>query len=683
MSLQRYSARKIIARQTSELHTMLTGEFIVLFDDGVEVVMKSQEVIFSSYFWDIHRQLPWLPLNSDHCVTAFTKKGLLTSNTHIKFAERVFWFVVDTATAKGIKFETNEVDALNEVIYRKSNDLYNYACTELESAVISTDLEDYYELLNYPPIKKIVDLIQATEESIASVYLQVTEIIMKDPTVATNALVVSARSGMVRMGQLLQCIICRGFVTDIDSMIFPEPSMGSFVEGYKDYYSLFIDTRTAAKSLFFSAKLLRMTEYNSRKLQILCQSVQTVHPGDCGSKEYLHFLIKGNEYNPDGSMAKKGDIERFAGLNFLDEETNQLRELKPEDSKYIGKVLRFRSPLAGCAHPDPHGVCSICFGGMYKVIPEHTNIGYMLAAALMQILSQSILSVKHVDTSSSSALVLLTPYQSKYLEIDVSGKAYHFNRGLVGKRLIMTVNETEMSTIASLQNVDNFDSVVPSHFSDLSMTVLEVGGDDTYAEMESVGLDLSSEKRNAFFTTEALAYIKQKGWIKRDKNVILDFTDWDNTKPFAALPQRHFNNADHAKDIAELIQGRSSLKDDKNKRKQDGTVVDYFTDFYNMVNSRLDVPAVILMHIIYGASIRDSAAGDYRLPRANTRREMGLSAKTVPARSMGAAMGYEYHVRELFQTTQGFDPKQSSSHPMDVFVMPNEATKDAKRRGIR
>lgn len=682
---QRYIARKMLARSTQELQKMVNGSFTVVFDDGKELVMKAAEVVFSSYFWDIHRQLSWLPLNVEHTVTSVTKGGLLNSATHIRFAERMFWFVMDTAREKGITFTTDNVDALNELIYRKSNDLYNFACTELESDVISTDLEDYYDLLDYEPIRVAVEVMEPTEEGIATAYSTITQVIMHDPKVSEYALVVAARSGMVKMSQLLQCIICRGFVTDINSLIFPKPSTGSFVSGYNDYYSLFIDTRTAAKSLFFSAKLLRMTEYNSRKLQILCQSVQTVHPGDCGSKEYLHFRIKGNEYKPDGTLARKGDLERFAGKFFMDEETSQLRELKPNDEQYLGKMLRFRSPLAGCAHPDPHGVCSVCFGAMSVVIPDFTNIGYMLAAALMQILAQSILSVKHIDSSSSSAPVVLSVHQRKYLEVDPTGKAYHFNRDLIGRSIVLKLSEDQMPTIASLQNVDNFDTVVPAHFSEINMTLLTVGGDKTFENMEAeISLDLSSEKRNAFFTPKALAYIKQKGWSKNDKgHVVLDFSDWDNRSPFAALPQRHFNNADHAKDIAELIQGRSGQKDDKSKRKQEGSVIDYFTDFYNMVNSRLDVPAVILEHIIYGASVRDSARGDYRLPRAGTSREMGLSAETVPYRSMGAAMGYEHHVRALFRTTQGFDPTKTASHPMDVFVTPQEAVQDAARRGLR
>lgn len=681
-----YSARKFLSRTTDELKKIVQGTFNVLFEDGQTVEMTAQQLIFSSHFWDLHRALPWLPIISDHCVNKVLNGKLLNASTHRQFFERTFWYIHDQALERGIPLTVEKVDALNETIYRKSNELYNYACVDLEEYVISTDLEDYLELFDNPHIAEAINNIKPTEESIANAYQIVQKVIMNDPALADNDLVFSARSSLVRMTQLMQCIVCRGFVTDIDSKIFPDPSMGSYVKGFENWYSLLIDTRTAAKSLHFSQSLLRQTEYNSRKLQILCQSVQTVHLGDCGSQEYYTFKIRPDEYDYTGKLVRTGDIKRWAGKYFLDEDTGKLRELKPDDEQYIGKHLRFRSPLGGCAHPDPHGVCGVCFGAMAITIPEHTNIGYMLTAALMQILSQSILSVKHEDASSKSSKAVLTRHQAKFLEVDTTGMAYRFNRNLIGKQIKLHVAESQISGIASLKTTDNFDAVSPSHFSELNMVLIDITNEKSFEDELREPLDLSSEKRNAFFTREALDHIKRTGWERVNSNVVLDFTDWDNRKPFAALPQRHFNNADHAKDIADLIQGRAEndAKSKSKRNKQEGRPIDYFEDLYSTVISRLpNVPAVILEHIIYGASIRDSAKDDYRLPRAGHRGEMGVLNKTVPRRSMGAAMAFEDHVRELFTTTKGFNPATTSSHLMDVFVLPEEAVADATRRGMR
>ena len=678
-----YSARKFLAKTTEYLRERVQGTFNVLFEDGVTVTMTAQQLLYNSRFWDIHRELPWLPLVSDHCVTKVLKGRPLNASTHRVLFESIFWFVHDKAKELNQSFTIERVDALNEMIYRKTNELYNYACLELEEFIISTDIDDYEQVLEHPPIKEVLENLRDNENSIREAYEKVQSIISTDTALSDNELVISVRNGLVKMSQMLQCIVCRGYVTDIDSKIFPEPSMGCFIRGFDNYYSLLIDTRTAAKSLHFSALLLRQTEYNSRKLQILCQSVQNLHHGDCGSQHYLSFKISDAVHNDDGSLKRKGDLHRWAGKYYLDEESNQLKELKPTDTHLVGKVLKFRSSLAGCAHPDPHGVCSTCFGAMAIIIPEHTNIGYMLTAALMQILSQSILSVKHEDASSKSNKAVLNHHQAKFLEVDSTGMNYLFNRKLQGMQVRLHVAESEIPGIASLQSTEYFETVSPSHFSELSQTIIVVEKPGN-ADIDQMPLDLSSEKRFAFFTRDALLYIKKQGWTREGRNVIIDFTDWDNSKPFASLPQRHFNNADHAKDIADLIQGRNDSEGKNQKSKQVGTSIDYFMDLYELVVSRLqDVPAVIIEHIIYGASIRNSAIDDYRLPKAGQGHEMGVLSKTVPRRSMGSGMSFEDHVRQLFADTTGFDPALTSSHPMDVFVTPQEAVADAAARGLR
>lgn len=675
-----YSARKFLSRSTQELIQMVSGQFHVLFDDGQTLLMKDQELLISSIFWDFHRQLPWLPLNSNHTINWALGGKLFNSGTHRKLFEKIYWDIHDTATQLGKPIDHIQRDRLNEMIYRKSNELYNYSCNQLGRYVSSVDMDDYHELMEYPPFKEILENIEPTDHGIAVAYEKATEVIMKDEKLKNNPLVVAARSGVIKTNQLLQVVVVRGNVTDIDSMIFPEPSLGNFIQGYKDWYSLLIDTRTAAKSLFFSAQLLRNSEYNSRKLQFLCGSFQTVYEGDCGSTHYMHFKIRPNTYNPDGSLARKGDAERFYGKYFIDDETGKLKEFKPSNAeKYLGQTLRFRSFLAGCKHPDPHGVCQACFSSMSQVFVKRTNVGWYLSAALMQILNQSILAVKHIDSSSSSNAAVLSAEQSKWLEVDKTGNAFRFNRNIIGKSIRLIASADQVPSIATLVGVEDISSVMPSQHSELSVVLLEVM-DKNQLDGVQVALDLTYEKRNTYFTLEALQYIKEKGYTRTDKGqFVFDFSDWDNREPFVELPARHFNNADHAKEISTLIQGRSSDTYDRQKRRQEGSVVEYFYKLYDLVNSRLDIPAVVIESITFGASIRSSKDDDYRLPKAGTTREMGLSASTVPFRSTGAAMGYEQLTRELFRATTGFNHKKSSSHVMDVFVMPEEVVKDFER----
>ncbi len=672
--LRKYAASRMLKRSTKELMEMLAGKFILVFDDGKEIVTNDLETIYSSFFWDIIRVHPFTPLTADMHVSSVIKGGLANSGTHLKLTEKIAYGVIDAAHAQKVPFD---VDRLGKMVYEAANELYNYACVGMESDIASTDILDYVEVLNHPKIKPILDNLVSTEESISEAYSTISAIIMGEPDLSNNPLCVSARSGMVKMNQLLQCLVTRGFVTDIDSLIFPEPAMGSFAAGYKDFYSLFIDSRTASKSLFFSAKLLRDTEYSSRKLQILCMALETLHPGDCGSTNYMPWLIRPEQVDEDGKVVRESDLKAFAGKYFLNEETGGICELKPDDTKYLGKMLQFRSTLAGCQHPDRHGTCMTCFGAMGQVIPENTNIGHLLAAALMQVLSQSILSVKHIDSSSSSNKIVLNDYYANWLAVSSDGRGYLLSKNLKGKKIKFVITPDELPNLPSINATKDLDTLVIDQISEIeSMTMVVTDGIEEIPQP----LNLMSDKRKASFTHQALEFIKERGWTNDDRgNYVIDFTGWPLTQTVMELPQRHFNTADHAEEITKLIQGSG---DDKNKRKQDGSVFAYFHELFELVNKRLQVPAVILEHIIYAASNRNADQDDYRLPRANHTRQMGLTNMTVPERSMGAGIGFERHIKAIFSPSI-FDPEKRADHVFDVLVLPQETVQDRNRRGLR
>ena len=669
--LRKYVARKMLARTTEELRGMLAGNFILVFDDGKELQTNDVETVYSSYFWDVIRAYPFTPLTVDMHVGKVINGGLAGSGTHLKLFSPIVYGVMDAAEAQGL---TVDPDHLGLMVYQQTNKLYNYACAnaEIEEHVVSTDILDYWKFFNNAKIKPVLAALEPNEDSITNTYAEVSDLVMKEPTLADNPLVISARSGMVRLNQLLQCVVTRGFVTDIDSLIFPEPAMGSFASGYKDFYSFLIDTRTASKSLFFSAKLLRDTEYKSRKLQILCMSVETLHPGDCGSTHYLPWKLRPEAYDENGKVTRRSDLEHWVGKYFLDEETGGIRELKPTDGKYLGQLLRFRSPLAGCQHPDPHGVCMTCFGAMGKTIPANTNIGHLVAASLMHVLAQSILSVKHIDSSSSSAPIKLSDNYKHWLAVSADGTGYFLSKELAGKTIKLVVDPDEVSNLSSINTTAELESLVIDQISEITTATLCLPD-------ENVPLEFMSDKRKASFTHEALRFIKEQGWCHDENgNYVFDLTEWPNTESLMELPQRHFNTADHAEEITKLIQGSS---EDKAGRKQDGSVFTYFYELYELVNNRLDVPAVILEHIIYGASIRSAENDDFRLPRVGTPRQMGLTSHTVPWRSMGAGIGFERHIKHIFSPFI-FDGEKRSSHLFDAMVMPKEAIEDRNRRGL-
>lgn len=669
--MMKLSARKLLEASTEELKQSLGGEFIIVFEDGVEVQTFDTETVYSSYVWDMLRAYPLAPITSKLYIKAITGGKPAGANTHTKFLTKVLWHIHDHYQKLGMEVD---MEKLSMMVVEISNKIYNDGTLELPEEALTTDYLDYIELANYPPMAEILqklDKPDVREEDIDTANRSAQELILKDPNIAHNQLVQAARSGLVRMNQMLQCTVVRGFVYDVNDRIFAKPSLGNFGRGYKDWYSAFIDSRTISVSLNSSLRLLPDTEYGSRKLQILDMAVETVYDTDCGSTEYMPYLIR-----PD-RPGRKGDFNNWLGKYFLDEDQGVVRELTASDTHLIGKTLQFRSVLTGCKHPDPHGLCRVCFSSQAKVIPKHTNIGHAAAAYLMQILVQLSLSTKHVINSASSKKISLSEGYQSYLRVGADGYSYTLTRQPKGTVVELVVHPGNIGDIAILGKTNNVLNLVPDQISEISTLKLKYtkGG-----EVEIIPAMVELEKRKASFTHQALSYIKSNGFTRdADGNYVFDFTGFPPGQAFLALPKQVFNTSDHAAAILSLIQGAEK---DRKKRSSEDSLMTYFHELYEMVNEKLEVSAHILEIIVYGAAVRNSEEGDYRLPKAGTSSEMGILSKTVPGRSAGPAMAFERHAGFIFSTAL-FSSKNLSSHLFDVFVMPQETVMDRQKRGLR
>lgn len=669
--MMKISARKLLSATTVELKEKLGGHFILLFEDGVELPTFDLEVVYSSYVWDLFRTYPLAPLTSKMFIQAILGGKPAGSGTHTKFLNKVLWHIHDHYHSIGLEVD---MELMAQKVVDISNQIYNDGTLELPEEALTTDYLDYVELADYPPMVELLSKLDkpvVTEEDIDAANKAAQELIMKDPNISHNQLVQASRSGLVRMNQMLQCAVVRGFVYNVNDRIFAEPSLGNFGRGYKDWYSAFIDSRTISVSLNSSLKLLPDTEYGSRKLQIMDMSVETVYDTDCGSQEYLPWLLR-----PD-RPGRKGDFGNWLGKYFLDEERNVVRELVASDTDLIGKTLQFRSPLGGCKHPDPHGICRVCYNSQAKVIPKHTNIGHASAAYLMQILVQLSLSTKHVINSASSKKITLPEGYFSYIRAGADGYSYTLAKQNKGKTVELIIHPSSIGDIAILGKTKNVTSLVPDQISEISFMKLKYTKGE---EQEIMDVMVELEKRKASFTHQALSYIKETGFTRDDSgNYVFDFTNYPPGAAVLALPKQVFNTSDHAAAILTLIQGAAT---DRKKRASEDSLATYFHELYEMVNEKLDVSAHILEIIIYGAAVRNTDANDYRLPKAGTSAEMGILSKTVPGRSAGPAMAFERHAGFIFSTAL-FSSKNLSSHLFDVFVMPQETVLDRRRRGLR
>lgn len=657
------SARKLAACPIEILWDNLNGDFLVQFDDGV-IQGNEKDVLYSHYVWDFHRKYPHTPLLKSHFLKDLIKDGLAGGDTHLELIGRVLYTTYDVYKTI-VPDPQILLSELAKVGYEVSNRMYNDLSQRLEEYVASFDILDFMQITDHPEIVKVIDHMEPTQQGVDEVYKVARHLIKNDPVFKNNPLVQAANAGVVKMPQVLQCCVLRGFLTDIDSGIYRKPIMRSFVRGIRLLPDLCMESRSAAKSLAFSETPLKKSEYFSRRQQHICMNVRHLHQGDCGSDKYISFFVRDAAY-VDGQLVAKGDLKTIAGKYYLDEVNGGLLVVKETDKHLIGKNIKMRSVIAGCAHPDPYGVCQTCYGELSLSVPPNTNIGHHACAYEMQSVSQNVLSTKHYDGSSVVEGIYLESKEAKYLWSPRSGHEYFLNYSLRKHRSVILVLKPDQ--VPSLTDVEIVDDVRKLDIARISvLDTMDLMCVDDKGRSEVVRLHLTLNKRRANMTHEMLDYIKNKGWyVSEDGNFCIDMLDWDYQKPVTSLPMRHFNMSDHQTEIEDFLE-----KEDKNE-KYDGKPLDVvLIDFHDLVNRKLSVNIAILEIVLLANLIADPERKIFRIPKAWDKPIKGTLREMYEGRSVSALMAYEGHKKTLIDPEQYLHTNRPD-HPFDWLLMPRE-----------
>ena len=663
--LIKIQARKLLDYTTEELINMLTGKFILIFEDGNEIETDYREVIYDSHLWEIHRKYPNTPLLLDHHVANAFDNGVLTSGTHIKLLNKIYWLTVDQYNLK----TEAEKDPLIRLLYEITNTIYNNLIGIAADHVTSIDILDFIELQTHPRVWDAMEQVEENRPSIEHAHSVVMDVISNEPGVQNNNLAKAARSGMVNKNQLIQCLGPRGFVTEVDSKILPIPVVRSFTQGMNDIYNIAAESRSAAKALYFSKTPLQDAEYFARQLQLVTMSIENVYKGeDCGTDEYLHWpYVQGEQYDENGVLKRKSDLHFLEGKYYLDEESNTLKILTTEDKHLIGKSIKLRSVLF-CKHEDKHGVCEVCLGGISDSIPESSNVGHISSASTTQQTTQSVLSTKHLDASSKTEKVELPSDVSHFFRVRnnvelLLGKGF-------SKTTKISVDPKYMLGINDVKSVNNISHIVPSRVSSVvDLVILDYMSPDL--PPITIYADMVSSKRRPMFTKEYLEYMKDTGWeVDDDGNIILSFEEWDRRKPVLVYPETEYNFSAHSQEVSNII--KSGDKIDSVDSADPLTILSLL---YDLINSKLNVNIAMLEIIVYALSVPDDE-GNFDLTRHYPvdRRKIKSLLSVVFGRSLATAYAFQRQP-DLVVNPLSFIKGKRPDHPFDVFIDPDNVLK--------
>jgi len=645
--------------QTPEhLLAVLTGRFVIVFSDG-EMEVDAKSTIYSSHAWMLFKEFPETPMRRRHHIRSpdMLGDGQLTTDTHRELLGRVEWDVYDAYVSGDAERDAELRDRLAEMVTRLSNNIYNHLTYECEDSVTSLDLLDFVEVADHPVIAEANATVQPTQESIGQTYATIKTVLETAPELSHNAIANAVRSKLANVNQVLQCVGPRGYLTDTDGMQFTTPVLRGFFKGLRAFYDSIVESRSAAKSLDSSKMQLQDAEFFSRRLQLIGQIVARLHHTDCGSQIYLSWKVRGDE------------LKKLEGKHYLDEATGNLRTITRRSKHLIGKTVKLRSVI-NCAHPDPNGICSTCFGELSLSVPKFTNIGHMCGASMTQQTTQSVLSTKHLDSSVTVEKIKLGEENQKFLKTSRDGYSYLLAEATKGKSIKLVIAPQFVSNVTDVREVHDVTELNISHVSEIEEVTMVVKDAQGIENTRSIKTQVN--RRKASFTIQMLRYLRNHGWEVDDRNnMVIDMSNWTWGEPLMTLPLKHYNMADHSKDIAKLLESSVQNIQERDKHVSPSAVL---VDLFDLVNSKLNVNLAVLEVVLYGTMVVSVQDHDYGLPKPWTKSGLGTYRRTMQMRSAGAWMAYQEHAKNLMDPAN-YVYTNVPDHPMDWLVMPGELMK--------
>ena len=533
--------RSLLRQTTKDLWDNLKGNFTLVFDDNSEMQTNDKECIYTSYAWDFYREFPDTVITKESHVKSIIKDGRLGADTHNDLVSIVFFNVYDHYHQR-VEDKVKLLDHLSKRSYEIINHMYNELSYTLEEYVTTLDILDFIEVNDNPQIVQAEAIAAHTQEGIDGFYSVIKTTLNKDPSLNNNQLAKAVRSKLVKVDQTLQCVGPRGFLTDIDSYIYRKPIMQGYFKGIRTLEDSMKESRSAAKALAFSVDPLKKAEYFSRRQQLICQNVKHLYRGDCGSKHYLVWQVRGEE-KIEGIVTRASDLNTIFGKYYLDEETNTLKVIKKSDTHLIGKTIRIRDAVAGCNHANHDGICEVCFGEASITVPEYTNLGHMACVSMNSIITQLVLSTKHFDGSSVVEGIRLEPFDKKYLSAQVNGNDYYLSNDLKNKKVTLKIDAKDARGLADVSLVDDVNKLTISRVSEIEIIHLII--DNGKGIVDEVPISVVVNKRLANMTHSLLRHCKKNGWeITPDNKYLIDMSGWNWSNPILSLPLRHFSMTD-------------------------------------------------------------------------------------------------------------------------------------------
>ena len=648
-----------LLKWTEDQIKMLPPIHMVIFDDGEQLQSSRNETLYSYYFWDIIRLYPRTRILPKHHVSTILKGKASNADTHGALCTNMLKSIVED---EGLAFPEQK-EPLLALIYKTISTAMSKLSLETEENVTSIDILDFIQIARHPMIQDLRVETFKDPRKIKYAYEETIKIIESEPCFVDNGLAKAVRAKMVKANQVTQCVVFRGFATEVDGSILSKPIWSNYTIGNTNFFDFVADSRTAAKSHYYSDTALKDSEYMARKFQLFSTVVEHIVHQDCGSDKHVLWTVEGERKDSSGTILYPGDLPFLIGKYYLEEGDTAYKCIEGKEKHLIGKKIRFRSVLH-CKTENAHQVCHICAGKLSENISRFANIGHLGAVSTTKDLTQNILSIKHVNTSSTMTKVHLGDHERQFMNVGVEGTAFYLNAALKTLTPKLIVARDEATGLIDLEAIEDIDRISLPRISSTSQIMLSThsGG----REIE-VTLNVTQKNKPSMMSRELLYYLKLHGWKTNEQNhFVFDMKDWDFSWPLLVMPNKEESFVDLAAAVDTLV--RSNQKVMAKRLIKDAPAV-LLQDIFELVNSKLRINILSFEIIVYALMVESTTS--YAMGRNAKEPVLGLAEQLTKYRSLGAALAYQSQNETLTDPFNFFQGRRPDS-PMDVFLAPRE-----------
>lgn len=662
MTLTTIHVREVIALTEEEV-SQLPPEHTIVFDDNDTLETCRNETIYSYLFWDLFRPYTQTRILKKHHVGNILKGDSLDSGTHLKLCSRILQSVVEDEHL----WLQEQKEPLLAAIYRTISSAMSKLSMITEPCVTSIDILDFIQIAKHPRIDALrLEAYNDPQNKIKYVYEETIRLIKTLPEFYDNGLAKAVRAKMVKENQVNQCVTFRGYPTEVDGAIYKKPNWGSYTLGNTSLYNFVSDSRTAAKSHYYSDTALKDSEYMARKFQLFASTVEKIVFEDCGTTKHLTWRLRGPEYDDAGTTIYPGDLPMLVGKYYLVDGEPDYKCIEGNEKHLYGKKIKIRSVLY-CKTKNPHHICYKCAGKLSENISRFANIGHLSSATTTKPITQSVLSIKHVNTSSSSVKIRLKDHERTFMNTGVDSSSFKLNDNLKGLKPKLVVARDEALGLVDLENITDIEHLSLTRISRLTTVSLVTLSNNREI---SVNLDVTQKSKPSMMSRELLMFLKNQSWKSDERgNFIFDMSSWNYAWPLFVMPNNEESFVDLAKAVDTMVGGNQEMLE---KRLMPNAPAILLQELFETVNSKLKINIFPLEVVVYALMVESSTS--YAMARNSDNAVLGLRDNVISYHSLGAALAYESQNKILTDPINFFQGRRPDN-PMDVFLSPADVVK--------